>query len=119
MRFLIRGLLALTLPLLLLLGTVSPGSAACGAYPADLSRLLAAQAAADTQCDCCSAGTRAQYLRCVVRVAKAAVHAGALRAGCATMMVSRAASLPCPLGAAGGQTTVPSPVCGICNSDAD
>jgi hypothetical protein len=119
MRFLIRGLLAVTLPLLLLLGTVSPGSAACGAYPADLSRLLAAQAAADTQCDCCSAGTRAQYLRCVVRVAKAAVHAGALRAGCATMMVSRAASLPCPLGAAGGQTTVPSPVCGICNSDAD
>src|SRR5439155_1376251 len=83
----------------------SAGSAACGAYPADLSRLLAAQAAADTQCDCCSAGTRAQYLRCVVRVAKAAVHAGALRAGCATMMVSRAASLPCPLGAAGGQTT--------------
>src|SRR5438445_12689940 len=101
MRFLIRRLLAVSLPLLFVLGTASRGIAACGVYPADLSTLLAAQAAADTQCDCCSAGTRAQYLRCVVRVANSAVHAGALRATCATMMVHRAASLPCPLGEIG------------------
>src|SRR4029077_2012175 len=101
----------------LLLGVPSAGFPACGENPADVGSVAAAQAAADAQCDCCGAPRPVPYLRCVARVAKAAVHAGALRRACKNMVVHHAASLPCAL-AASKQTT-PSPVCRSCNGDAD
>src|SRR5262249_19276454 len=66
---------------------------------------------------CCSPQTSASYLRCVARVAKAAVHAGALRRACKSVVVHRAAALPCPLRSR--QTTTPTPLCWLCNSDGD
>jgi len=119
MRFPIRGHLAAILSLAFLLASASSGRAACGSDPGDPARLLGAQAAVDSQCDCCGAPGRAQYIRCVARVAKAAVHAGTLRRACKSIVVRRAASLPCPLRAASGATSTPNPVCRICNSDAD
>src|SRR5437899_12048232 len=104
MHFPSRGFLAAGLSVFFLLATASLGRAACGSDAGDPARLLAAQAAVDSQCDCCGAQGRAQYIRCVARLAKAAVHAGALRRACKRMVVYRAASLPYPLGAASGAT---------------
>ena len=107
----VRRLLAVTVLLVLSLGTVSVGFAACGDDLADAPGLLAAQAAADAQCNCCRTRARSQYVRCVAQVARAAVHAGALRRACRRMVVHRAASLPCPVGAASGQASTTSPIC--------
>src|SRR5207247_11215004 len=87
-----------------LLATASSGRAVCGSDPGDPARLLAAQAAVDSQCDCCSAQGPVRYVRCVARVVKAAVHAGTLRRACKSMVVQRTASLRCPVGAASGAT---------------
>src|SRR2546428_6629733 len=115
MRFPACGLLTAGVSLPFLLATASSGRAACGSDPGDPARLLSAQAAVDSQCDCCDAQPRAQYLRCVARAAKAAVHAGTLRRACKRMVIHRAASLPCPLRTASEAT----PVCRTCNSDTD
>ncbi len=114
MSFGVRALL-LPVTVLLVLLPVSTGFAACGDDPVDAPGMVAAQAAADTQCDCCRARTHGQYVRCVAQVARAAVHAGALRRACKRMVVHGAASLPCPVGTASGQE----PICRPCNADAD
>ena len=119
MRFPTRALLAAGISLSFLLATASSGRAVCGSDPGDPARLLAAQVAVDSQCDCCSAQGPVRYVRCVARVVKAAVHAGTLRRACKTMVVQRTASLPCPLGAASGATATPTAVCQTCRSDAD
>src|SRR5438552_4022574 len=119
MRFPTRALLAAGISLSFLLATASSGRAVCGSDPGDPARLLAAQAAVDSQCDCCSAQGPVRYVRRVARVVKAAVHAGTLRRACKTMVVQRTASLPCPLGAASGATATPTAVCQTCRSDAD
>ena len=119
MRCLVRWVLGAGLSFSLLLASASPGRAACGSDPGDAARLLAAQAVVDGECDCCGAPGRARYIRCVARVALAAVRAGTLRRACRSKVVHRAAALPCPLPGSSGTTTPANPACRACNSDAD
>jgi len=70
-----------------LLLTAGRGDARCGDRPGDDEAVAAVQAEVAAHCDCCSSSTRAEYARCVVGIARAAVDAGSLPRGCAGPVV--------------------------------
>ena len=106
-----------------LLGLPSDGLATCGANPSDAASVAAAESAAEGQCDCCGAPRRTAYVRCVARVAKAAVHTGVLRRACRSTVVRHERSLPC-VPCEGGTTTTTvasttSTTLATCQTDSD
>jgi hypothetical protein len=87
----LRTLLALTVALVMSAG---PAFAACDS-PEDIQAVADTRALADTRCNCVTALTHGEYVRCVARVANEEVVAGRLDRFCRRPIVKCAAKSTC------------------------
>lgn len=89
-----RVALGSLLALAVLAGTGGPAHAACDS-PEDIAAVAATRALADTRCDCATALTHGEYVRCVTRVANEEVGAGRLDRFCRRHVRKCAAKSTC------------------------
>lgn len=88
-------LVRLALTALLALPIASTAGAACGDQPGDAGAVAMARALAATRCDCATAPSHGQHVRCVGAVAREALRARTLPERCVAQVVRCAARSTC------------------------
>jgi hypothetical protein len=107
MRLLACALASLTL----ILGSSVSTLAKCGKDPADLAAVVATEATAAAQCNCCTTPAGSAQRACARAVAKAAAASGSLPEGCVGRVV-RDRARACPL-------TPANTPCKVCKTNSD
>jgi hypothetical protein len=91
MRFIVRGLLALSF----VLGAAHVGHASCGSDAGDNQKVIDARDAAAVACNCATATNHGVYVSCVAGVAKDRAHNNLLPKNCTGKVKKCAAKSTC------------------------